>query len=245
MKKLLAMVLTSVLAATMLVGCGGEAKTAKVIEIELTQEEYAFGVDKTQPELLESVNTFIAEIKDNGVFDEICNNYFGDGTPVAVKSAKYDASKDQLVVATNAAFEPFEYMQGEDYYGIDMSRMSEFIAFHAAVALLRERGMEQLLHDTYRKCLEQAKLPVNEMVNCVKDIYAPFTDDEITAQITKMLTPEDCTVPVSIVYQSIEGLHEACPNNKGDWYFSGDYPTAGGNRLVNEAYVAYYNQYVK
>lgn len=132
-----------------------------------------------------------------------------------------------------------------DYYGIDMSRMSEFIAFHAAVALLRERGMEQLLHDTYRKCLEQAKLPVAEMVNCVKDIYAPFTDDEITAQITKMLTPDDCTVPVSIVYQSIEGLHEACPNNKGDWYFSGDYPTAGGNRLVNEAYVAYYEQYVK
>ncbi len=132
-----------------------------------------------------------------------------------------------------------------DYYGIDMSRMSEFIAFHAAVELLRERGMEQLLHDTYRKCFEQAQLPVNEMVNCVKDIYAPFTDDEITAQITKMLTPEDCTVPVSIVYQSIEGLHEACPNNKGDWYFSGDYPTAGGNRLVNEAYVAYYEQYVK
>ena len=132
-----------------------------------------------------------------------------------------------------------------DYYGIDMSRMSEFIAFHAAVALLRERGMEQLLHDTYNKCLEQAKLPVTEMVNCVKDIYAPFTDDEITAQITKMLTPEDCTVPVSIVYQSIEGLHEACPNNKGDWYFSGDFPTAGGNRLVNAAYVAYYNQYVK
>ena len=132
-----------------------------------------------------------------------------------------------------------------DYYGIDMSRMSEFIAFHAAVALLRERGMEQLLHDTYNKCLEQAKLPVAEMVNCVKDIYAPFTDDEITEQITKMLTPEDCTVPVSIVYQSIEGLHEACPNNKGDWYFSGDFPTAGGNRLVNAAYVAYYNQYVK
>lgn len=132
-----------------------------------------------------------------------------------------------------------------DCYGIDMSRMSEFIAFHAAVALLRERGMEQLLHDTYNKCLEQAKLPVSEMVNCVKDIYAPFTDDEVTAQITKMLTPEDCHVPVSIVYQSIEGLHEACPNNKGDWYFSGDYPTAGGNRLVNAAYVTYYEKYVK
>lgn len=132
-----------------------------------------------------------------------------------------------------------------DCYGIDMSRMSEFIAFHAAVALLRERGMEQVLHDTYRKCLEQAKLPLREMVNCVKDIYAPFTDDEITAQITKMLTPEDCTVPVSIVYQSIEGLHQACPNNKGDWYFSGDYPTAGGNRLVNNAYVNYYEKFVK
>lgn len=132
-----------------------------------------------------------------------------------------------------------------DCYGIDMSRMSEFIAFHAAVALLRERGMEQVLHDTYRKCLEQAKLPLREMVNCVKDIYAPFTDDEVTAQITKMLTPEDCTVPVSIVYQSIEGLHEACPNNKGDWYFSGDYPTAGGNRLVNNAYVNYYEKFVK
>lgn len=132
-----------------------------------------------------------------------------------------------------------------DCYGIDMSRMSEFIAFHAAVALLRERGMEQVLHDTYRKCLEQAKLPLREMVNCVKDIYAPFTDDEVTAQITKMLTPEDCTVPVSIVYQSIEGLHQACPNNKGDWYFSGDYPTAGGNRLVNNAYVNYYEKFVK
>lgn len=132
-----------------------------------------------------------------------------------------------------------------DCYGIDMSRMSEFIAFHAAVALLRERGMEQVLHDTYRKCLEQAKLPLRDMVNCVKDIYAPFTDDEITAQITKMLTPEDCTVPVSIVYQSIEGLHQACPNNKGDWYFSGDYPTAGGNRLVNNAYVNYYEKFVK
>ena len=130
MKKLLAMVLTTVLAATMLVGCGGGAKTAKVIEIELTQEEYAFGVDKTQPELLESVNAFIAEIKENGVFDEICNNYFGDGTPVAVTSAELDTSKEQLVVATNAAFEPFEYMDGDKYYGIDMeiaARLADYL----------------------------------------------------------------------------------------------------------------------
>ena len=130
MKKLLAMVLTTVMAATMLVGCGGGAKTAKVIEIELTQEEYAFGVDKTQPELLESVNAFIAEIKENGVFDEICNNYFGDGTPVAVTSAELDTGKEQLVVATNAAFEPFEYMDGDKYYGIDMeiaARLADYL----------------------------------------------------------------------------------------------------------------------
>ena len=121
MKKLIALALSVVLALGAFAGCGGkEATTAKVIEIDLTSEEYAFGVDKTQPELLASVNAFIAEIQANGKFDEICNNYFGDGTPVAVTSATPDASKDQLVVATNAAFEPFEYMKGDSYYGIDM-----------------------------------------------------------------------------------------------------------------------------
>lgn len=121
MKKVLATVLSCVLAVSCLAGCGSsDAKKAKVVEIELTQEEYAFGVDKTQPELLDQVNAFIAEIQENGEFDEICNHYFGDGTPVAVKSAAYDESKDQLVVATNAAFEPFEYTQGDSYYGIDM-----------------------------------------------------------------------------------------------------------------------------
>ncbi|NMP36965.1 MAG: transporter substrate-binding domain-containing protein [Clostridiales bacterium] len=97
-----------------------KTEAVKVIDINLTDEEYAFGVDKAQPELLASVNSFIAEIKANGKFDEICNKYFGDGTPTAVKSAKLDSSKDQLVVATNAAFEPFEYTKGEDYYGVDM-----------------------------------------------------------------------------------------------------------------------------
>lgn len=132
MKKLLAVSLTLALAMSMLVGCGagndantneagsGSAAKVKIIDIDLTEEEYAFGVDKTQPELLEQVNAFIDEIKGNGQFDEICNHYFGDGTPVAVKSAALDESKDQLVVATNAAFEPFEYMDGEDYLGIDM-----------------------------------------------------------------------------------------------------------------------------
>lgn len=121
MKKLIALALSAVLAIGTFTGCGNkETITAKVIEIELTNEEYAFGVDKSQPELLATVNAFIEEIKTNGKFDEICNNYFGDGTPVAVTPSAFDSSKDQLVVATNAAFEPFEYMKGDSYYGIDM-----------------------------------------------------------------------------------------------------------------------------
>ena len=119
MKKTMAMMLVFLMAATMLAGCGGK-RTVKVIDIELTDEQYAFGVDKTQPELLASVNEFTKEIKENGTLDEICDHYFGDGTPVAVASAELDESKDQLVVATNAAFEPFEYMEGDSYYGIDM-----------------------------------------------------------------------------------------------------------------------------
>ena len=122
MKRIIALGLSLLMAVSMLAGCGSNkaASTVKVIDIELTQEEYAFGVDKTQPELLEKTNTFIAEIKANGTFDEICNRYFGDGTPVKVTSAALDASKDQLVVATNAAFEPFEYTEGDSYLGIDM-----------------------------------------------------------------------------------------------------------------------------
>ncbi len=117
--KILAFALAVLFVLPALVACG-EKETAKVIEIELTQEDYAFGVDKDQPELLASVNAFIAEIKSNGKFDEICNKYFGDGTPTAVESKPLDESKDQLVVATNAAFEPFEYMQGDKFYGVDM-----------------------------------------------------------------------------------------------------------------------------
>lgn len=123
-KKILAAVLASVLAFSM-TACGSKdekesAKGVKVIELDLTNEEYAFGVDKNQPELLDQVNAFVADIKDNGTLDEICDKYFGNGEPTAVKSAKLDTSKDQLIVATNAAFEPFEYTKGEDYYGIDM-----------------------------------------------------------------------------------------------------------------------------
>lgn len=122
MKKFLSVFLTAALAVSMLAGCGSknETVTAKVIDIDLTNEEYAFGVDKNQPELLEKTNEFIAKIKSDGTLDEICKKYFSDGEPEAVKSATLDTSKDQLVVATNAAFEPFEYTKGDDYYGIDM-----------------------------------------------------------------------------------------------------------------------------
>ena len=118
------LLLAGLLAAQTLTACGGSASNPvlKVIDIPLTSEEYAFGVDKTQPELLASVNAFIAEIQENGKFDEICNNYFGDGTPVAVTSAQLDTSKEQLVVATNAAFEPFEY-----FLFVDCSRMDRGI----------------------------------------------------------------------------------------------------------------------
>ena len=122
MKKLVSLLLVAAMALSM-VACGGNADetvTAKVIDIELTSEEYAFGVDKDQPELLTQVNDFIAKIMDDGTFDEICEKYFGDGTPEGVTSATQDDSKDQLLVATNAEFAPFEYKEGDTYYGVDM-----------------------------------------------------------------------------------------------------------------------------
>lgn len=124
MKKIIAIVMSVVLVAgvAMLAGCGKkeDVKAAKVIGIDLTNENYAFGVDKAQPELLEKTNAFIDKILSDGTFDDICSHYFGDGEPVLVKSATKDSSKDQLVVATNAAFEPFEYTVGDSYAGIDM-----------------------------------------------------------------------------------------------------------------------------
>lgn len=126
-----------------------------------------------------------------------------------------------------------------DCYGIDMSRMGEFIAFKAAIQLLKDRGMEHVIDETYRKCKEQQGLPKEQIVNYVKDIYAPFTQEEVSAKIADMLKAEDVKSEVEIVYQTLDGLHRAIPNHPGDWYFSGDYPTPGGNRLVNNAFVYY------
>ena len=127
-----------------------------------------------------------------------------------------------------------------DCYGIDMSRMSEFIAFKAAVSLLRKRGMEHVLDNVYRRCKEQVYLPRQEQTNCVKGIYEPFTDEEVAGEIARLLTPEGTGAEVRIVYQSVEELHRAIPGHPGDWYFTGDYPTPGAIRLVNQAFVNYY-----
>lgn len=149
-----------------------------------------------------------------------------------------------------------------DCYGIDMSRMGEFIAFNAAVALLKERGMEKVLDQVYSQCKEAEKHPIEEYVctsssskdlftgkkrkitpwieNYVKGIYAPFTDEEISAKIAQMVTPEGLGCKVKVLFQSIANLHKACPENNGDWYFSGDYPTPGGTRTAIQAYINYY-----
>lgn len=128
-----------------------------------------------------------------------------------------------------------------DYYGIDMSRMGEFIAFRAAVELLRERGMENVLDETYRRCREQEGMLDFEITNCVKAVYAPFTQEEISDKISRMLTADgSINAEVELVYQTLSGLHEAIPGCPGDWYFSGDYPTPGGTRLVNRAFINYY-----
>lgn len=126
-----------------------------------------------------------------------------------------------------------------DFYGIDMSYLGEFIAFKAAISLLEERGDFQLINDVYHQCKIQQRYPEKHEANHVKEIYAPFTADEISARIAKLLTPDDVKIPVEIIFQSLEGLRDACPNNQGDWYFSGNYPTPGGNRLVNQAFIQY------
>lgn len=124
-----------------------------------------------------------------------------------------------------------------DCYGIDMSRMGEFIAFRAAMELLKERGMQSVIDEVYAKSLAQRNMPKEQIVNYVKEIYAPFTPEEVSAKIAEMLSSDDTGCPVEIIYQSIEGLHKAIPAHPGDWYFTGNYPTPGGNRLVNNAFL--------
>lgn len=202
-KKVLTVLLTAVMAISM-TACGGDkekaeggsadkesAKGVKTIEIDLTNEEYAFGVDKTQPELLEQVNAFIAKIKEDGTLDEICEKFFANGEPTAVKSAKLDTSKDQLVVATNAAFEPFEYTKGEDYYGIDME-----LAALLAEELDQELVIQNMDFDAVclsvgqQKCdIAMAGLTINEE----RQEYVTFTDSYYQASQRLIVPSADTT----------------------------------------------------
>lgn len=124
-----------------------------------------------------------------------------------------------------------------DCYGIDMSKMGEFVAFEAAIQLLKARGMEHIIDEVYEKCKASLLLPKEEIVNHVKEIYRPFKQEEISAQITRIITPEGTNAEVEVIYQTLDNLHIACPGHTGDWYFSGNYPTPGGNKVVNKAFV--------
>ena len=217
----------------MLAGCGsansGVKKTVKVIEIELTNEEYAFGVDKSQPELLESVNTFIAEIKENGTFDEICNRYFGDGTPVAVTSAEFDSNKDQLVVATNAAFKPFEYLEGESYYGVDME-----IAAALAEYLGKELVIQNMDFDAVCLAVGQQKCDIAMAGLTIKEDrkeHVNFSDAYYSASQKVVVTSDNTEFDSCTDAAAVEGiLKEKDGNTKigvqlgttGQFYCEGD-----------------------
>lgn len=201
MKKLIATFLTGVMLTALLAGCGsktaadsaGEAAAAKVkvIEIDLTQEEYAFGVDKNQPELLEDINEYIAKIMEDGTFDEICDKYFGDGAPEAVTSAVLDESKDQLVVATNAAFEPFEYTEGDNYLGIDMEIAAGLAEYLGKELVIQNMDFDAVcLSVGQQKCdVAMAGLTVSED----RKEYVTFTDSYYSASQRLIVRADDTT----------------------------------------------------
>ena len=206
MKKILAFLLAAIMVFS-LAACGS-TESVKIININLTEEQYAFGVDKNQPELLDKVNAFIDKIMEDGTFDEVCNKYFGDGEPTAVKSAKEDPSKDQLVVATNAAFAPFEYMEGDSYYGIDME---------IAALLAEELGQELVIKNMKFEsvCLSvgehtcdiaMAGLTINETrkesVNFSKSYYNAYQKLIVKADDT---TFDDCTTAEQVNAKLNEG----------------------------------------
>ena len=127
-----------------------------------------------------------------------------------------------------------------DCYGIDMAKMEDFIAFRAAIALLKSEGKEDVIKETYKECLKELKLPSSKMKNKVKKIYIDYTDEDISNQISKLLKEKEIKTDVQVIFQTVESLHSACPKNLGDWYFTGNYPTQGGNKVVNQSFVNFY-----
>ena len=232
MKKILALALAVVMALGTFTACGsGDSVSAKVITINLTEEEYAFGVDKNQPELLEDVNAFIKKIKEDGTFDEICKKYFEGGTPEAVTSAKLDESKDQLVVATNAAFAPFEYTEdgGKTYLGVDME---------IAALLAKELGKELVIQDMefeavctavqLGKCdIAMAGLTINEerkdLVNFSDSYYNASQQIIVLSDNTEF----DACTSAADIEAILNAKDSSCKigvqkGTTGNWYVAGD-----------------------
>ncbi|MFN6038690.1 MAG: amidophosphoribosyltransferase, partial [Bacteroidota bacterium] len=146
-----------------------------------------------------------------------------------------DRLKPKKIVVVSSA----PQIRFPDCYGIDMAILGKFIAFEAAIALLKERGMSSFIDDVYSKAKDQLSLPKEDQVNVVKQIYEPFSPEEVSSKIAQLIRPKDLSAELEIIYQSIDGLHASCPNHLGDWYFTGNYPTAGGVRVANKAFVHY------
>lgn len=212
MKKVLSLIIAAAMLAVCLVSCGGKSVGVKVIDIDLTAEEYAYGVDKAQPELLEKVNAFIDKIMSDGTFDEICNHYFGDGTPTPVTSATLDESKDQLVVATNAGFEPFEYTDGDKYVGIDME---------IADLLAKELGVELVINnmDFDAVCLSvgQHKCDIAMAGLTVKpdrEEYVTFSKSYYNASQKLIVKADDTTFDACKTKEDVEAILSAMDSSK-------------------------------
>lgn len=262
MKRILAMGLVVVMTAAMMCGCGGsndatnsnsstgtsvngsESKdVVKVIDVNLTEEEYAFGVDKDKKDLLKSANDFIREIKEDGTFDEICNHYFGDGEPVAVQSAELDKSKDQLVVATNAAFEPFEYMKGNDYYGIDMEIAAAFAKKLGKELVIQNMDFDAVCLSVgqHKSDVAMAGLTVKEdrkkyvtfsdsYYDAAQQLVVPIDNTEFDActdakSIESILKEKDSSVKVGVQNGTTGQFY--CEGDK-DWGFDGYKMTTTG-----------------
>ena len=232
MKKITALFCALVLIVTILAGCGGEsspAKGVKVIPIPLTEEEYAFGVDKNQPELLEQANAYIAQIQTDGTLDAICEKYFGDGEVSPIVSAKQDSSKDQLVVATNAAFEPFEYLLGENYYGIDLEIAKGFAEY-----LGKELVIMNMDFDAVCLSVSQGKCDIAMAGLTVKEDRKEFVDFTIPYyQASQMIIvkSDDTTMSDCKTAEDVEAVLNACDQSTkigvqlgttGQYYTEGD-----------------------
>lgn len=230
MKKILALVLALALMVACFAGCGVKKAVVKVIDINLTEEQYAFGVDKNQPELLTKVNDFVAKIKGDGTFDAICEKYFGDGTPTAVVSAVEDESKDQLVVATNAQFEPFEYKVGDSYYGIDMEIAKLLADYLGKELVIKDMDFDAVCISVgQHKCdIAMAGLTISED----RKEHVTFSTSYYTANQKLIVKSDDTTFDECETVKDVEAKLNAMDKNTVIGYQNG---TTGGLYVVGDA----------